>query len=72
MKKNDKDYIVIFKGAKLNKRQANQVGLALICGFLAAIVVVPTIGKENPIISKAIVVLFAMAAFFASRALKKK
>ena len=40
------EYFVPFKGCKpLNKRQANIVGVTLICGFLAAAIVVPTLGK---------------------------
>ena len=36
MAKKDKDYYVLFKGIKLNTKDANVVGLSLIFGMLGA------------------------------------
>jgi hypothetical protein len=57
------DSVVPFKGAKLNRRQANRIGFSLICGFVAAIVLVPTIGDNNPLVTKVLVISAAVLAF---------
>jgi hypothetical protein len=57
------EYIVPFKGAKLKKRLANQVGFALICGMISAVVVIPTIGTIYPLLSKGLVLVLTVVAF---------
>jgi hypothetical protein len=54
-KKTD-DYVVPFSGAKLNRSQANRVGFTLLCGFVAAIVLVPTISDRSPLLAKVLVI----------------
>jgi len=56
-------YFVPFKGVKLKRNQANRVGLSIICGFLAAILLVPTIGDNNPLITKILVISASVLAF---------
>jgi hypothetical protein len=56
--------IVLFSWAKLNRSQANRVGFTLICGFIAAIVLVPAIGDKSPLITKALVIGAAVIGFF--------
>jgi hypothetical protein len=53
-KKND-DYVVPFSGVKLNRSQANRVGFTLVCGFVAAIVLIPTISENSPLLAKVLV-----------------
>ena len=57
------DYVVLFKGAKLNRSQANRLGFSIICGFVATIVLVPTIGDNNPLITKILVISVAVLAY---------
>ena len=57
MSEEDKDdYIVSFGGAKLSRIQANRVGFTIICGFVAAIILVPTIGDDSPLLTKVLVI----------------
>jgi hypothetical protein len=56
-------FIVFFSWAKLNRSQANRVGFTLICGFIAAIVLVLTIGDTRPVLAKASVISVAAIAF---------
>lgn len=43
----DDDYIVNFKGANLNKKEANRVGLGIILGFLGLIFGFIILGPER-------------------------
>jgi len=50
MNKNNKekdDYVVLFKGAKLSKKEANKVGIALIFSMIGAVLIYFTFGIEN-------------------------
>ena len=57
------DYVVSFSGAKLSRIQANRVGFTIICGFVAAIVLVPTIGDDSPLLTKVLVMGIAILGF---------
>ena len=58
-KNKDDDYIVDFKGAKLNKKEANRVGLGIIFGFVGIILGFIVLGPERKC-------LILFAAFFLS------
>jgi hypothetical protein len=47
IKKNDDDYYILLKGAKLNKREANKAGVGIIFGFIGAVTanVLPISGR---------------------------
>lgn len=65
---NKDEYFVPFKGCRpLKKRQANIVGFALICGFLATAILVPTLGKG--FLSGGFVLAVTIAGYFFGRKL---
>lgn len=41
------DYVVLFRGAKLSKREANKAGLGLLCGFVGSIISILTYGSKK-------------------------
>lgn len=41
------DYIVPFKGAKLSKKEANKVGIAIIFSYIGAVIIYFVFGIEN-------------------------
>ena len=57
---------VLFKGAKLSKRQANKVGFGLIVGFVGAIVSVGVFGRDNRLAALAVSAVFASIGYFGS------
>ena len=62
------EYFVPFKGCKpVNKRQANTLGVTLICGFLAAAIIVPTLGKG--ILSSSLVLSVTIGGYFLGKKL---
>jgi len=65
---NKREYLVPFKGCKpFNKRKANTVGFTLICGFLAAAIAVPTLGKS--ILSGSFVLAVTIVGYFLGKKL---
>ena len=63
MNKNTKekdDYVVLFKGAKLSKKEANRVCIALIFSYIGAVVIYFAFGIEN----KTAVFLICLALAF--------
>ena len=65
MIKNSKDdYIVLFKGVKLSRREANKVGFSLILGFAGAILSVLSLGPENKLLSLIICAVLAAIGYF--------
>lgn len=52
---NKREYLV-------HKRQANMVGFTLVCGFLAAAIAVPTLGKS--ILSGSLVLAVTIVGYF--------
>ena len=62
------EYFVPFKGCRpLNKRQANIAGSTLICGFLATVIAVPTLGKG--ILSGSLVLTVTIVGYFLGKKL---
>ncbi|MGZ8436118.1 MAG: hypothetical protein ACXW6T_17735 [Candidatus Binatia bacterium] len=55
------DYVVLFRGAKLSRSQANRVGFTVICGFVTVIVLVPTIG--DTLLTKLLVIGVTILGF---------
>jgi hypothetical protein len=66
------EYFVAFKGCRpLSKRQANQWGLTLICGFFTAGIAALTLGKS--ILSAILIIAVTVVAiFFAKSGSNKK
>ena len=63
---NDKekdDYVVLFGGAKLSKREANKVGLSLLCGFIGSIISILT-GTDNRFLTGVILLASAFIGYF--------
>jgi hypothetical protein len=60
----DDDYLVLFRGAKISKRESNKVGLALICGFIALTIAIPLFGTENNIMVLSVMIGSSMAGYF--------
>ncbi len=64
----NREYWVPFKGCRpLYKRQANLVGFILICGFLAAAITVPTLGKG--ILSGSLILAVTVGGYFLGKKL---
>lgn len=58
------DYVVLFKGTKLSKRQANKVGFGLIVGFVGALVSVGVFGRDNRLAALAVASVSALIGYF--------
>ena len=58
--KDKNDYIVLFKGAKLSKRQANIVGLCIIFGAVGIFVSFLVTGWKNKTIDYVIIIIFVI------------
>ncbi len=58
--KDKNDYIVLFKGAKLSKRQANIVGLCFIFGVIGIFVSSLVTGWKNKAIDYVIIIIFVV------------
>jgi hypothetical protein len=56
--------VVPLGGAKLSKRYANRAGFTIICGFITAIGIVPTLGDDHPLLAKALVLSAAVLGFY--------
>jgi hypothetical protein len=74
MSNRDDDYLALFGGAKISKRESNKAGLALIIGFIALAITIFIFRLENDMIVLSISILSAMAGYFliADRIFKKK
>lgn len=65
MSKKPKDeYVVLFRGAKLSKKEANKAGLGLIFGLLGAIISAFFFGPEHKILSVIIITVLAAIGYF--------
>ncbi len=62
-KKQKDEYVVLFQGAKLSKRDANKAGLGILFGLVGAIIPI-SFGLENKFITLLIICLFAGFGFF--------
>jgi len=66
-KKKKDDYLILFSGAKISKREANKVGLGLIfgtVGVILTIVITIATGKEIKIFNYIIIAVFALFGYF--------
>lgn len=73
MKSKEKnDYIVLFKGAKLSKREANKVGLSIIFGIIGIVISIATVGTNNKNIGFMIIAIFALVGYFIGNKIFKK
>ena len=63
-KEKDKAHIVPFRGAKLNKSEANQTGFAIVAGIVGIILALTIFGKDNKFYSLILVGLFSGIGFF--------
>jgi hypothetical protein len=64
MKNTDRDdYIVLFRGAKLTRKEANRTGLSLICGFVGLAVAILVFGTEKDMTVTSITILSAIAGY---------
>ena len=71
-KKDKNNYIVLFKGIKLSKREANKVGLAIIFGFVGILMSIFITGGRNRALDLLIIFTFAGIGYFlGSRFFKK-
>ncbi len=69
---NDKDYYVFFQTAKLNKREANQVGVGMIFGVIGLIVVFCLPIERNKIIDYLIISIFVIGGYILGCKIFKK
>ena len=60
---NRDDYIVLFRGAKLTRQEANRAGLSLICGFIGLAVAILLFGTEKDITVTAITILSSITGY---------
>ncbi len=63
-KEKKEGYVVPFRGAKLNKHEANQTGFALIAGIIGIILALTIFGKDNKLYSLILIGLFSGIGFF--------
>ena len=64
MKKDEDDYIVLFKGSKLSKREANKVGLSIIFGLIGIAVSFLITGLKNSLVDIVIILAFVLVGYF--------
>jgi hypothetical protein len=63
-KKSKDEYIVLFQGVKIYKREANKVGIGIIFGFVGALISVLILGVEYKIAGVIICSIFAAVGYF--------
>jgi cell division protein FtsW (lipid II flippase) len=71
---NNDDYVVDFKGAKLNKREANRVGLSIIFGFIGILITFFLPYELNSKVNYLTILMFIFIGYFvvAPKVFKKK
>jgi len=57
----NKDYLILFGGAKINKRQGNCVGLGMILGIVGICISFFLI--DNQLLRKSVVIIFAIVGY---------
>lgn len=72
-KKEKDNYVVLFKGAKLSKREANKVGLGVVFGVIGIFVSIVA-GVKNNLIAFILILIFAAVGYFiiGNKIFKKK
>ena len=63
-KKKNNDYLVLFKGAKLSKREANKVGVGIIFGIIGIFVSIFITPMESKIVDYAIIFIFIIIGYY--------
>ena len=63
-KQDNNDYVVLFKDAKISRRQAKRVGFGLIFGFVGVLISVGIFGPDNRLAALVIALLFALIGYF--------
>ena len=63
-KKKNNDYLVLFKGAKLSKREANKVGVGIIFGIIGIFVSIFITPMKNKIVDYAIIFIFIILGYY--------
>ena len=58
------DYVVPFRGANLSKREANKVGLGLLCGFIGITISILTYGTDNRFLTGVTLLACAFIGYF--------
>ena len=69
---NEKDYYILFQTAKLNKREAKQVGIGLIFGIISLVVVFCLPIERNKIIDCSIIAIFVIGGYILGCKIYKK
>jgi hypothetical protein len=64
MMKKDNDYYVNFRGAKLNRLQANRAGVGIFFGIIGIVLTIFLPFKEQKIINFVIILIFALFGYF--------
>lgn len=63
-KKEKDDYIILFGGAKLSRREAKKVGLGLFFGFIGATISAFSLGQDNKFAGYIICIIFIAIGYF--------
>ncbi len=63
-RQDNNDYVVLFKDAKISRRQAKQVGFGLIFGFVGVLISIGIFGPDNRLAAFVIALLFAFIGYF--------
>ena len=73
MKPKDNDeYFLPFKGAKLNKGEANQTGFGIIAGLIGIALPLMIFGTDHKFYSLMLVIVFAVLGYFGYGYVKKR
>jgi len=70
--KKNNEYFVNFRGAKLKKHEANQVGFGLIAGIIGTILALILFEQDQKLYSLSLVVLFSGFGFWGYRFVRMK
>jgi hypothetical protein len=63
-KQDNNDYVVLFRGAKISRRQAKRVGSGLILGFVGALISIGVLGPDNKIAALVVAGVFTFIGYF--------
>jgi len=63
-KKENDDYLVLFKGAKLSKREANKVGVGIIFGIIGILISIFIPLVKSKIVDYAIILIFVVVGYY--------
>ena len=63
-KQDNNDYVVLFKDAKISRRQAKRVGFGLIFGFVGVLISIGVLGRDNKIAALIVAGVFTFIGYF--------